>query len=96
MFPGQIAVQHPRLYIAWGSSHAGLGFSAFRSFNLVKIVTPCSISFGFLADPWWDSEIEKLSTLYKDQIQVKRNEATAIGVHSIAPCETLKIGECLK
>ena len=28
-----------------------------RSFNLVKIVIPCSISFGFLAGgPWWDSE----------------------------------------
>ena len=38
---------------------AGLGFfSAFTSFNLVKIVTPCSINFGFLAGPWWDSEIE--------------------------------------
>ena len=40
----------------------GLGFfSAFRSFSLciVKIVTPCSIGFGLLAGPWWDSEIEK-------------------------------------
>ena len=27
-------------------------------FNLVKIVTPCSISFSFLAGPWWDSEME--------------------------------------
>ena len=37
----------------------GLGFfSVFRSFNLVKIVTPCSKSFSFLAGPWWDSKIE--------------------------------------
>ena len=36
---------------------AGVFSSAFRSFNLVKIVTPCSISFGFLAGLWWDSEI---------------------------------------
>ena len=32
--------------------------SAFRSFNIVKIVTPCSISFGFLAGPKWDSDSE--------------------------------------
>ena len=38
---------------------AGVGFFVFRSFNLVKIVTPCSISFGFLAGPWWDSENRK-------------------------------------
>ena len=38
---------------------AGLGFfSVFRSSNLVKTVTPCSISFSFLAGAWWDSEIE--------------------------------------
>ena len=37
---------------AWGSVTAGLRFlSAFRSFNLVKIVTPCSISFSFLVGP---------------------------------------------
>ena len=24
----------------------------------LKIVIPCSISFGFLASLWWDSEIE--------------------------------------
>ena len=35
-------------------------FSAFMLFNLVKRVTPCSISFGYLAGPWWDSEIENL------------------------------------
>ena len=40
-------------------------FSAFRSFSLciVKIVTPCSIGFGLLAGPWWDSEIENLLPL---------------------------------
>ena len=32
---------------------------AFRSFNLVKIVTPCSISFSFLAGPWWNSKNRK-------------------------------------
>ena len=38
----------------------GMGFfSVFRSFNTVKIVTPCSISFGFLAGPGWDSEMEE-------------------------------------
>ena len=36
----------------------GWDFSEFRSFNLVKIVTPCCISFGFLAGPLGDSEIE--------------------------------------
>ena len=49
----------PRLHIAWVSSHRWARiFSVFRSFNLVKIVTPCSISFSFLAGPWWNSEIE--------------------------------------
>ena len=32
-------------------------------FNLVKIVTPYSISFDFLVGLWWDSEIEILGPL---------------------------------
>ena len=41
-----------RLYVAWVSSHRWTGFfSAFSSFNVVMIVAPCSISFGFLAGP---------------------------------------------
>ena len=39
------------------------GYHVVSALNLVKIVTPCSISFGFLAGPWWDSEIENLLPL---------------------------------
>ena len=35
------------------------GYHVVSAFNLVKIVTPCSISFGIFAGPWWDSEIER-------------------------------------
>ena len=64
--------------VSQNKSPLGWDFSVFRSFNLVKIVTPCSISFGFLAGPWWDSEIEKLTYTSSKTY----NEAKATGVHS--------------
>ena len=64
----------PRLHNTWGSSHRWTGiFSVFRSFNSVKVVTPCSTSFGFLAGPWWDSETERkksnIHTLINGKVQ---------------------------
>ena len=53
------------------SSHCWAGIScAFRSFNIVKIVTPCSISFDSLG-PQWDSEQKAVIFNHEKSLMLK-------------------------